>query len=287
MPAASLTVGAEKGVSLHVLQEGEGPDLLWIPGGDQTAADWYEQFAAFSREYRCTSFDPRGAGQTVCDAPMPWTIGDMARDAVAVIKAVCEPPVVAIGLSMGALIVQELGVAWPADVRLGIAMGSRVGQSAYMREWEGAQVRFSAGGGQLPDDYALIHHALQMYPAEVFGDDELWAKVKPFVARAYADTGRDPAHLAAQWQACLDYNAAPRLANFAPPLHVLGFSHDVQTPPELGRRLADAVPRGHFHLLDGLAHCSMFGHRPEVVSACIRSILQQEGLVGRQPAARL
>ena len=179
---------------------------------------------------------------------------------------------------MGALMVQELGLARPDLVRLGIAMGSRIGQSVFMHEWEGSQVRFSQAGGRLPQDFALIHHALQMYPSEVFGDDGLWERVKPFIARAYADTRRDPAQLAAQWQACEEYDAGARLPDYVPPLHVIGFSHDVQTPPALGRKLAAAVPRGTFHLLEGLAHCSMFGHRPDAVSAAIRGILRHEGI---------
>ena len=39
------------------LQQGEGPDIVWIPGGDQTGEEWAEQMAAFP-DCRNTSFDP-------------------------------------------------------------------------------------------------------------------------------------------------------------------------------------------------------------------------------------
>ena len=53
---------------LFYLQRGSGPDIVWIPGGDNVAADWEDQFRAFEGHYRNTAFDPRGAGATVSRA---------------------------------------------------------------------------------------------------------------------------------------------------------------------------------------------------------------------------
>jgi hypothetical protein len=58
---------------------------------------------------------------------------------------------------------------------------------------------------------------------------------------------------------------------------VIAFSHDIQTPPARGKLVADTAPRGSFHLLEGLGHCSAFGHRPDLVNACIREIVEQYG----------
>lgn len=59
------------------------------------------------------------------------------------------------------------------------------------------------------------------------------------------------------------------------PLHVIGFSEDVQTPPQRARQVADLAANGTFHLLDGLGHGSAFGHRPGVVNRHVRAILRQ------------
>ena len=56
-------------------------------------------------------------------------------------------------------------------------------------------------------------------------------------------------------------------------MHVIAFSHDMQTPPNSGRTVANAAGDGHFHLLDGLGHVSLLGHKPEVVSKKIREII--------------
>lgn len=257
-------------VRVHVVQHGEGADIVWVPGGDQCGKDWHEQFAAFT-EFRNTSYDPRGVGKTVSRTPPPWSIPTFARDCVAVIREVCEPPVVLVGLSMGALIVQEVACEYPELVRVAIPMGTAGHKTGFLKEWEEAEIDFRQSGGKLSREFAIAHYAAFMYPSEVLGDDELWEKVKPVVAAAYED--RDGDMLAAQWQACVDYSGMDKLPECPVPIHVIGFSQDMQTPPARGRQVAEAAKFGHFHLLEGLGHVSLIGHKPEVVNAKIREII--------------
>ena len=81
--------------------------------------------------------------------------------------------------------------------------------------------------------------------------------------------------LAAQWQACLDYDSSMRLPTCDVPIHVVAFSEDVQTPPARAREVAELAKTATFHLLEGLGHGSAFGHRPEAVNSCIAEILSQ------------
>ena len=90
--------------------------------------------------------------------------------------------------------------------------------------------------------------------------------------------------LAAQWQACLDYDSSDLLPGCEVPIHAIAFSHDVQTPPARVREVADCAPHGRFHLLEGLGHGSAFGHRPDVVNACLRGIVE-EHLAAEAPDA--
>jgi pimeloyl-ACP methyl ester carboxylesterase len=99
----------------------------------------------------------------------------------------------------------------------------------------------------------------------------MWARIKPLVQANFAE--RDGTMLAAQWQACLDFDSSELLPSIHAPIHAVAFSEDVQTPPARVREVADLASDGHFHLLDGLGHGSAFGHRPNVVNACVRGIL--------------
>ena len=132
------------------------------------------------------------------------------------------------------------------------------------------------------DDPAMRKGAYRFFenaaiaPAAILAShvDATWERIKPFVAADFAD--RDGAMLAAQWQACLDYASGELLPRIPVPIHAVAFSEDVQTPPRRVREVAELAAHGHFHLLQGLGHGSAFGHRPEVVNACLRSIIDQE-----------
>ena len=195
--------------SLHYIQRGKGPDIVWVPGGDNVAEDWEEQFAAFEGSYRNISFDPRGAGRTVSRREPPWLIEDFTADCAALIRAVCKPPVFVAGLSMGAKIVLQMALDHPDLVRAGIAMGVSGRPRGFLKDWLEAEVEFRRRGGRLSREFAVCHYAAFMYPSEVLGDDKLWTKVRPFVDRSYGE--REGQFLAAQWQACIDYDITGRL----------------------------------------------------------------------------
>jgi pimeloyl-ACP methyl ester carboxylesterase len=259
-------------VTLSYEQRGDGPDLFWLAGGDQPGSDWHVwQTPAFS-DHRHTTYDARGVGATVCHRPPPWPMAEYGADAAALIEAVCDPPVILVGLSMGSLIAQQVSLDRPDLVRCAVLMGTYARATGYVREWEEAEVEFRRRGGSLSRPFATTHYGVFMYPAEVLGDDELWAKVRPLVDRDYGE--RDGEGLAAQWEACVEFDSFERLPGCEVPLHVVAFSQDVQTPPPRGKLVADTAPNGRFHLLEGLGHCSAFGHKPEVVNACIREIVE-------------
>jgi pimeloyl-ACP methyl ester carboxylesterase len=265
-----------KDVDIRYIQQGAGPDIVWVPGGDEVAEAWDHQFAAFP-QFRNTSFDPRGAGQTVCRAPLPWTIPDFAADCAELIKAVCKPPVILIGLSMGANIVEQVAVDYPDLVRLAIPMGTCAEATGFCRDWMIAEVNFRKAGGQLPPDFAVFHYAAFSYPSEVLGNEELWTKIRRRIEANYGH--RDNDFLIAQWQACIDFNVVDKLPGCNVPMHVIAFSEDCQAPAPLGRRVAELAGNGHFHLLQGLGHVSCEVHKPEVVNAEIRGIIDSEGLM--------
>lgn len=260
------------GAELHYVQDGSGPDILWIPAGDQTSDVYSAQFSAFRDRFRCTAIDPRGTGQTVAHASPPWPIADFAADCAALIRERLNPPIVVTGLSLGALITQELAISYPELVRLAIPMGTIARKTGFAHEWEAAEIAMAADGIRMPTDFSVIHYAILSYPAEVLGDDAMWQRCRPYVDSAYGD--RDPAMLAAQWQACLNYDSLDRLPRCQVPMHVIAFAEDLQCPPSRGRQVAAAAGNGHFHLLEGMGQFSIFGHRPDDVNACIAEILE-------------
>ena len=259
-------------VTLSYEQSGRGPDIVWLAAGDNPGANWRRyQTPAFDDVYRSTTYDARGVGGTHSELPPPWPIPQHADDLAALIAAVCTPPVFLVGLSMGSLIAVQLAHERPDLARSAIVMGTCVRKTGFIREWEEAEIAFRRDGGTLPAAFATAHYAMQYYPADALGDDVTWERIKPFVSADFAD--RDGAMLAAQWQACLEYDSGDLLPNIAVPVHAVAFSEDVQTPPQRVQEVAELAADGHFHLLQGLGHGSAFGHRPDVVNACVRGIV--------------
>ena len=144
------------GARMRAAQIGTGPDIVWVPGGDSPAEAWRQQMMLFAGEYRSTSYDPRGVGETTSDAA-PWSIADFARDCAELIESICTPPVILSGLSLGGLITQQVAIDYPHLVRLAIPMGTSAYIDGFTRDWMEAEVQLRRDGISLPDYFLAPH----------------------------------------------------------------------------------------------------------------------------------
>lgn len=257
-------------VRMRVAQVGQGPDIVWIPGGDSPAEAWHKQMLYFADRYRSTSYDPRGIGDTV-SAPAPWSIGDFARDCAELIEQICNPPVVVAGLSMGALIAQQLAIDYPELVKVAIPMGTAACIDGFTRDWMQAEIDLRKDGVQLPGYFLAPHYAAYALPASSLGDADTWAAVK----RAYTErfANRDPQGLIDQWQACLELDCREALKTCPVPTHAIAFSQDLQTPPSMVRVVADCAMHGFYHEIAGLGQVSLSRDQAPVVNEKLAQIL--------------
>ena len=95
---------------------GEGPAVLLLNGWTASGLLWPGQWLRRLEEHRrVLRIDNRGTGWSRT-APAPFTIGDMADDAAAVLRATGGAPATVVGMSMGGMIAQELAVRHPGLV---------------------------------------------------------------------------------------------------------------------------------------------------------------------------
>ncbi len=271
--AETHSLTTDDGVTMRVVIEGTGPDIVFIPGGDATADGYSEMFNRLSDRFRCISYDPRGAGDTTAPPP-PWDMEDYARDCAAVIDAFCDGTAVVCGLSLGGLITQATAIAYPDKVRLAIPMGTAAHIDGFTRDWMQAEIDIRKAGITLPDDFLAPHYAVYAFPAKALHDPRLWAQVKKSYTERFRD--RDPKDTIDQWQACLDFDCREALTTCPVPFHVISFSEDVQTAPSMCKVVSDLVPNGTFHEIEGLGHVSIVWHRPDMVAEKLREILDGE-----------
>ncbi len=269
--AKTQTITAPTGVTMRVVEDGAGPAVLMIPGGDSPAEAYVQLFARLRDDYRCISYDPRGVGETTAP-PGPWTIEDMAADAAAILRELCDESAVVTGLSMGGLLTQAVAIDFPDLVRLAIPMGTAAYIDGFTRDWMQAEINLRRAGITLPADFLAPHYAAFAYPAKALHDPSIWAEVKAAYTQRFG--GREPQDLIDQWQACLDYDCRDRLPNCPVPFHVVSFSEDVQTAPAMCKVVANLAPDSTFHEILGLGHVSLNRHRPGVVAEKLREILR-------------
>jgi pimeloyl-ACP methyl ester carboxylesterase len=269
-----VTTLAVDGAELFYEQTGAGPDIVWLAAGDHPGANW----RASRRRVRARlpQHDLRRARRRLDDlrgGPRRGRSGEHARDCAALIEAACAPPVFLVGLSMGSLIATQLACTRPDLVRAALVMGTCVRKTGFIREWEEAEIALHANGAVCPATSRPPTTRLLYYPAEVLGDDELWARIRPLVAadfaaatarmlapsgrRAWTTTRRDSCRGAR----CRSTRSRSRTTS--------------RRRRRAVREVADLARHGRFHLLEGLGHGSAFGHRPDVVNACLRAILDE------------
>src|SRR4051795_13001529 len=114
---------------LHYESTGSGPAVLLIMGLGLPGAAWWRTVPVLARSARVITFDNRGSGRS--DSPSgPYSIADMAADAVAVLDAAGVERAHVYGTSMGGMIAQELVLGHPDRVHALVLSATSPGGAA-------------------------------------------------------------------------------------------------------------------------------------------------------------
>jgi pimeloyl-ACP methyl ester carboxylesterase len=254
---------------------GVGPDIVFVSGGGSRGSDWHPyQVPHFSRSFRCTTYDCRGVGDTMCDRSLPWPVSSFSLDLEELIEAACAPPVALVGLSLGSSIVQECAIRRPDLVRCAVVMGTGARSPGWTWDYQEAEIEFRRAGGRLDGMMAVAHYAPMLYPARVLGDPELWPRIRAQLL-AWYETEDNEASLIPQWEASLRVDQRETLPACEVPIHVIAFTEDVQAPPQDGKEVADLAPNAEYHLFEGMGHASIYGHTHEVLNPFIEDLIRR------------
>ncbi|MCM3658166.1 alpha/beta hydrolase [Agromyces mediolanus] len=262
------------GRSFQYEQSGQGSDIVWIGGGGMPGSEWrLYQTPAFDDRYRNTTFDNRGVGGTALNDGEVVSIGDFADDAAALIEALCDGPVICVGLSMGSIIAQELAVRRPDLVKAAVVMGTIARATGWVFTYMDAEIQWRKAGNRLSGAMGAAHGLAQLYPASALSDDEFCAEQMAYMTTPEYESDLEDS-LIAQWQACNDYDGRQSLATCRVPLHVIGFEQDVQAPPRWGREVAELAPTGDFTLVPDAGHASCVGHKHHEINQLIADLIR-------------
>jgi 3-oxoadipate enol-lactonase len=233
------------GVKLFWEEEGSGEPILMIMGLSFTLDMWFRVRPALSKRYRLILFDNRGVGRS--ETPRgPYSIRQMAEDAVAVMNAAGVSSAYVMGASMGGMIAQELALRHPERVRalmLGCTSGGALGSKwpdlsrlstsiGLAKTWEEREWRISP----------LLYS--DSTPKERIAEDIAVRTRFPQL----------PSGFLSQFAAILTWNSYRRLSGIQVPTLVMHGDEDRLLPMENGLRVARRIPGAQFVRIPGAGH---------------------------------
>jgi pimeloyl-ACP methyl ester carboxylesterase len=223
--------------------QGEGDPLLLIMGFLSDSQMWMLQTPVFAPLYKVITFDNRGVGRSSVP-PGPYTMEQMAADALAVMDAAGVDRAHVCGISMGSAIAQHVAIKAPERVR------SLTLAATWSRpnEW---MTRLSQTGeilaGISNEQFARSTLLWLFTPKFVLQQPELLAAIEQMMLGFETP----PDTFVNQIAAVRDHDTRLALTGLTVPALVLGARRDIMVPPELAEETAQAIPGAEFKLLDG------------------------------------
>jgi pimeloyl-ACP methyl ester carboxylesterase len=211
--------------------------VLLVMGLGMNATGWWRTVPVLADSFTVLAFDNRGVGRS-SRPPGPYSVAQLADDAVAVLDAAGAERAHVYGISLGGMIAQEVALRHPERVA-SLVLGAT-----------------TPGGPQaVPADDATL--AFFRRRGEMSAEEAVWASVPyNYGPRTRAERAQqigediaqrlrypiEPEPYAAQLAAALGHDAHDRLGQITQPALVVHGEADVMVPPENGRLLAHAIP---------------------------------------------
>jgi 3-oxoadipate enol-lactonase len=257
----SVEVG---GRELHYLRSGSGPPLLLIQGMSGTHLAWGRPFLeALEASFDCVVYDNRGMGLSG-RAEEPFTIAELASDALGLLDGLGFEGVHVLGISMGGMIAQELALAAP-DRLLSMSLGATYCGGAGSRLMDPADFQRLAAAAASGDRDRAVRASWEVNLSPGFrGDETRYAEFKQM-----ADALPAPLPvIVRQLQAISSHDTSRRLASIEVPTLVIHGTEDRVLNASNGRQIA-ALMQAPLELLEGVGHM-FWWEQPERSAALVR-----------------
>jgi 3-oxoadipate enol-lactonase len=249
-----VTAMAPRGVRIAWERRGTGEPLLLIHGLGYARWGWEPVADRFAEAHEVVLFDNRGIGES--DAPPgPYSVPDLALDAVAVLDAAGVERAHVLGTSLGGMIALQLVLDHPARVdKLVLACTTPGG----------------AGSAPMPERTVQLLAEAQGVPAEIalrrFVENAFAAHPDPAqierIMRHRIATAQSPAAWAAQASAGAAFDVWDRLGEIGAQTLVLTGDQDAVVDPKNSDLLVARIPEARLEVFAGAGHL-FFWEQPD------------------------
>jgi pimeloyl-ACP methyl ester carboxylesterase len=249
-----MPVAKNGSVELYWESSGEGPAVLLLAGQGMTLPGWWSTIPVLQRHFRVIAFDSRDTGRSSRVA-LPYSVAQMADDAIAVLDAAGEKRAHVYGISLGGTVAQELALRRPDRVRALVLGATSPGGLHAVLPGPLALTFFARAGAMGPEEaeWAAVPYAYSEATRRHHGE-----RIAENIARRVTSPPGTLSYLH-QAAALAAHSTFNRLGNIIAPTLVVHGEQDVVIPPDNGRMLAGRIPgaqlrlwpeAGHLYIID-------------------------------------
>jgi len=275
MPRASFTSTDNRSIELEYDHFGNptDPALLLIMGFTAQMVVWDEEFCKqlADRGHFVIRFDNRDCGLSTklhgvpsnSDAvimaammetempPVPYTLSDMAADAMQVLDHLNIERAHIMGASMGGMIAQTVAIEHPHRVKTLISVMSQPGELTVGQPTQEAMELIVTPAPSDRDEYIAFAPKWQLWQSKKYRSDELSIKaaIRDFDRSNYPEGG--PRQMAAIYASG---SRAEGLQKLQVPTLVIHGTDDQLITPSGGERTAELIPNSTLLMVDDMGH---------------------------------
>ncbi len=237
---------------------GEGEPLLCIMGLGGTKELWEPQIEGLQDKFRLFVFDNRGVGASAVPKN-PWTMADMARDAVAVLDAEGISSAHVLGVSMGGMIAKHVALNHSERVRRLILAATTAG--AFIAPPGPEMLQLLTGAGAKTPQEVARNSLRAMFTQEFIDREAEFCEKMMALQLRYLPPRRG---FMGQMNAVMAHNTQGRLPEIIHETLVITGDLDELVPPRNSEVLAAGIPQAKLKVIPGTAHGFFFDRAADV-----------------------
>jgi pimeloyl-ACP methyl ester carboxylesterase len=268
-----MSVAAANGIEIFFDDFGSRTDdaVLLVRGFGSQMISWHEEFCEqiAAHGFHVIRFDNRDVGlSSKFDEAPPYTLDDMATDAVGLLDHLGIDAAHVTGMSMGGMIAQLMAINHPGRVRSLASIMSHMSDEDTVQPTTEAAMAFMKPPATARDE-AIANDVdtrrVVGSPGFPFDEAEVYEMAARSYDRCYCPLGRVRQAIAVR--AATSRKAA--LSKLVIPVTVIHGADDPLIPAENGRRTAAAIPGAELVIIDGMGHDIPRGAWDRVVGAIV------------------
>ncbi len=237
-------------VKLYYEVHGAGRPLIFFSGLSGGSWSWFMQVPYFKDRYKVIVFDNRGAGRS-SKPPGPYSMVDLANDAVSILDHLNFESVYVVGVSMGGMIAQQFALLFPERVRAMVLGCTHCGKSRRVAPSPEVLETLMKNDGLSHEEIIDKNIPLLFNPTFVKDNPDI---IKQYKKASLSAPPQPLDAFNAQLAAIQGFDVCEELTTIPHRVLIFTGTEDILVPPENSRILKELIPDSTLIEFEGAGH---------------------------------